>query len=349
VIITDDDNDRDQDQATSLFIKSFEVLDDDTTPPLLNLNYDGFNYQIIILDNDGIFESYATGEYFLFNEEGIILGSGLLLQENFCYTVIIPFRPGIYSLEIYLTNNDKEWFGDEEFSREIFNINIDIEFYFQYIDKLLEDLINYVESSAFILGDNIIFKLHLAQENLQDAYALVLAGDINCGLFNEIFIQAIIEFVEFETEFYNKINLMAEDIKNVIIASLHEIRDSIVLLMGKSVDFVKEINYGSDIATIEVELLNLKDTIEELDERSTKLLERLTTLAALQLELAIIELSLDVTPDSTLTLARDIINRAKEEVNKLLTNSKISVEIADLLLNMFEYCYISIEEIILEI
>ncbi|MFX0029167.1 MAG: hypothetical protein ACFE8B_08155, partial [Candidatus Hermodarchaeota archaeon] len=189
----------------------------------------------------------------------------------------------------------------------------------------------------------------LARENLYDAYVLVLAGDINCGLFNEIIIQAIIEFVEFETEFYNKINLMAEDIKNVIITSLHEIRNYMVLLIGKSVDYVKGINYGYDIATIEVELLNLKDLIEELDDRSTRFLERLTTLAALQLELAIIELSFDIVPDSTLTLAANIINRAKEEVNNLLSNNKVSEEIANILLKIFEYCYISVEEILWEI
>ena len=181
-----------------------------------------------------------------------------------------------------------------------------------------------------------------------EAYLLVEAGDLDYVVFNEIIVQAIIEFVEFETEFYSKFNLISSVVRDVMISLLHQIRNFVIILMGNSVDYVKGINCGYDIASIEVELLNLGDFIEEqLGDDTSKHLEHLVQLSAMQLELAIIKLSRDIDPDSALSLAQRFIDFARNEVLKLIEKSKISVDIAQIILDILNYCYSKIEEIYL--
>jgi hypothetical protein len=349
IVAIDADNDREGDQKITQVISSFEVFDDDTTPPNIYLYYDGFNYQLCIVDNDGTSDSKATGEFFLTDEEGLILQSGIIFQEDVNYTINIPLKLGKYYLEVNSTNNDLEFLGDEESINKIFCININLENCFQRGDKLFEYLIDFVdENLCFIIADSIRFKLCLAREDLMDAYLLVEAGDLDQGVFNEIIVKAIVRFVEFETEFYSKIDLISEEIRDEIILSLHQIRNFVIILMGNSVDYVKGINCGYDIASIEVELLNLGDFVEEqLGDCVSKHLERLIRLSVLQLELAIIKLSRDIDADSALSLAQQFIDRAREEVHTLLEKNKISKDIANMLLDILNECYRKIEEIYL--
>jgi hypothetical protein len=347
VVAIDADNDREGDQKVSQLICSFEVFDDDSTPPEIHFYYEDFSYQLSIVDNDGRDDSKATGEFFLIDEQGIILQSGIILLENVNYTINIPLKPGNYCLEVYTTNNDLEFKGDEEYNNEIFWINVDLENCFQRVDKLFEDLIDYVDENLyFVIADNIKFKLCLARQDLMKAYLLVEAGDLDKCVFNELIIQAIIEFVEFETEFYNKIDLISTAIIDDMISFLHQIRNFVIILMGNSVDYVKGISCGYDIASIEVELLNLEDFIEEqLGDCSCKYLEHLIKLSSMQLELAIIKLSRDIDPDSALSLAKQFIDRAREETLNLLEENKISVDLSSKLLDSLNYCYTMIEEI----
>jgi hypothetical protein len=348
IVAIDADNDREGDQKITQMVSSFEVFDDDSTPPEIFLYYDDINYQITILDNDGIFDSKATGKIFLIDEEGVILQSGVISQEDFNYTIPIPLKPGNYNLEVYTTNNDLEWNGDEEINYEVFSVIVDLEGCFKRVDTLLKDLIDYVDENLYlIIADNIRFKLCLAREYLMDAYILVNKEALNHGLFNELVIQGIIEFVEFETDFYSKFDLITEEIRNEIILYLHQIRNFVILLIGSSVDYAKGINCGFDIASIEVELLNLADIIkEELGDYSTQYLEKLVKLSALQLELAVIKLSRGIDPDSSLSVAQKFIDRAMEEVNNLVESIKIYEGIASYLLERLNNCYINIEEIL---
>ncbi|MFX0105702.1 MAG: hypothetical protein ACFE75_09440, partial [Candidatus Hodarchaeota archaeon] len=347
IVAIDADNDREGDEKITQVISSFEVFDDDTTPPNIYLYYDGFYYQLCIVDNDGTSDSKATGEFFLTDEEGVILQSGIIFQEDMNYTINIPLKLGKYYLEVNSTNNDLEFPGDEEFINQIFCINVNLENCFQRGDKLFEYLIDYVDENLyFIIADSIRFKLCLAQEDLRDAYLLVEAGDLDQGVFNEIIVKAIVRFVEFETEFYSKIDLISKEIRDEMILSLHQIRNFVIILMGNSVDYVKGITCGYDIASIEVELLNLGDFIEEqLGDCPSKYLERLIKLSALQLELAIIKLSRDIDADSALSLAQQFIDRARDEVYNLLEKNRISDDTANILLDTLNECYLKIEEI----
>jgi hypothetical protein len=349
IIVIDDDNDREGDQKLTQVTQSFEVFDDDTTPPQIYLCYNDYEYQIFILDNDGIIDSKATGEYHLIDEEGVILESGIIYLEDFKYKISIPLNPGNYILEVFLTNNDIEWEGDEEFKVEILDITVDIECCFSNVDRLLGDLINYVDENLYsILADNIRFKLRLAQDDLREACDLIKAGNLKSCLLNELIVQVIIEFVEFETEIYNKIDWINDTIRYEIIESLHEIRNFVILLIGSSVDYVIGGTRGFTIATIEVELLNLVDIAEEqIDGYNTKYLEKLIKLSALHLELAIIKLSRDIDPGSSLSNAQRFIDMSMEEVNELLENNKITEDVMNLFLGTLEYCYVEISKIIL--
>jgi hypothetical protein len=135
---------------------------------------------------------------------------------------------------------------------------------------------------------------------------------------------------------------------NEIIGSLHEIRNFVVLLMGASVDYATSINYGYDIATLEVDLLDLADFVEEeLGGSGSKYLEKLIKLSALHLELAIMKLSRGINPDSTLSSAQRFVERAIEEAHDILENNESTEAIICLLLETLEYCYFRISEIIL--
>jgi hypothetical protein len=349
--ILDADNDRQEDQKLTQLISSFEVFDDDATPPQVFIYYDGFTYQFFILDNDGIFDSKATGEYVLINGVGEILDSGIISAEEKNSTITIPLKPGIYTLIIHSTNNDNEWDGDEEFTDIILDINVDIENCFLWVNKLAEDLINYVEENLWSkIANNIRFKLRFAQGYLGDAYTLVKAGYIGCSIFKDMLAQAIIEFIGFETEFYNKINLITDEEANYVIKSLNKIRNFIILLIGNSVDYVKGIDYGYDIAVIEVELLILKDYVEEtITDCNTNHLEKLLLSASMQLELAMIKIALDIDPDLTLLLAKNTLDLARDEVIKLSEQEKISQDVMYLLLEKIEMCYVNIEDVLNEL
>ena len=118
--------------------------------------------------------------------------------------------------------------------------------------------------------------------------------------------------------------------------------------MGNSVDIVKNSNYGYQIASIEVQILDLKDFIEiEIQEGNSERLQELLGLAALQLEIALIELAFDIDPDSALRLAQNLLNLAKDEVIILSNNDKITQEEYEFLIEELNSCYNKISIILL--
>ena len=79
---------------------------------------------------------------------------------------------------------------------------------------------------------------------------------------------------------------------------------------------------------------------------NTYYLEKLLVSASLQLELAIIKTALDINPESTLLLAKNTLDLAKVEVNRLSEQEIISQDVIYVLLKKIEICDINIDEVL---
>ena len=101
---------------------------------------------------------------------------------------------------------------------------------------------------------------------------------------------------------------------------------------------------GYNIASIEIDLLNLTDFIEdEIDWRNRWCLNYLLGSAARMLEIAIFKISMNLDFNCTLTCAQLKLDRAICKVNRLLERGKITEELADILLDKINQSYIDIE------
>ncbi|MFO7796897.1 MAG: hypothetical protein ACQERB_10135 [Promethearchaeati archaeon] len=132
----------------------------------------------------------------------------------------------------------------------------------------------------------------------------------------------------------------------MIKSKLHEIRNFIVLLMGHSVDYIKETSLGYDIAQIEVRTLNLKDYCETEINFIGRDLKYLLLFSAILLEMSIFELSMDLNITCTLGHTIIILEMANSTVNCLYLKSKIGYETANYLSTEIANIILEIETII---
>ncbi|MBD3193896.1 MAG: hypothetical protein GF317_02495 [Candidatus Lokiarchaeota archaeon] len=297
----DNDTDRLNDQLSTTLNSTLTIYDDDLSPPEINIYESAFGWDIMISDIDGYQDSKATGNYIVFDSSGEIWDEGIISMENKLYRIRIPFKPETYTLIVNATNNDNEWNGDIESISHLTLLNISLEDCFLFLDNEIEEMKKYVDNELYsIIASTIRFKLSLAQKFLRIAYQKTLDGNLTCSLFKDAIAQVLIEITEFETVFFNKLNLIEDKAAQYIISKLHEIRNFLVLLMGNSVDYIKETSLGYQIANTEVQVLNLKDYSQAELGCKGKPLIKFFTCAAIQLEATLFELSMDMNISTTL-------------------------------------------------
>jgi hypothetical protein len=347
VFAIDGDSDRPGDQQVKKFNFDIEILDDDVTPPQITIFEEVFGWSFYITDEDGYIDSNATGIYKLYDTNGSLWDIGIIEEEGKLYYVKIPFRPGNYILQINATNNDLEWLGDEEILVQTEPKNITLEYCFLFVDQKIEDLKTYVDNHLHsILASLIRCKLKLAQYSLRDAFELLMEGDLTSSLFKDAIAQALLKITEFETWFFDKINLIDENVVEFIISSLEEIRNFIILIMGNSVDYIKQIDIGYEIAQLDVALFDLKDYLyNQIGCWSGKYLRMLISMAACQLESTFFKLSMDMNISYSLSLAQYTLNLAENEVEKLLNYGKIDESIANYIFDVISNVIQEIDKI----
>ncbi|MFX0035907.1 MAG: hypothetical protein ACFE9I_09750 [Candidatus Hermodarchaeota archaeon] len=339
------DNDREDDQETSYYgPETVTIIDDDITPPEIIINefdYTTFNWNIKIIENDGIIDSYGTAEYEVKDQNGNIITSGFISEEDIFYTISIPLKIGNYTISIYATNNDQDWIGDEETRYTSKTIKITLNNAYNYVYWQLEELKIYIENNlCSFLAQILNRKLCLAQEQLQKAFNYVENGKITCGLFHDAIAKIMIQIAEFKVEIFGKLDLIDDENVEYIIDSIHSIRDNIVILMGVSTG----LEQAYEIANIEIDLLNLVDFIEEKISYCNRwCLNNLLRAAIHKLEKAVFKISMNQDIECILTSAQKQLDQAIWNVDCLLNRGKISQELADVLIYRINQIYTDIE------
>ncbi|MFX0140716.1 MAG: hypothetical protein ACFFDN_44165, partial [Candidatus Hodarchaeota archaeon] len=333
----DADKDHENDQLNSTMNSHFEVIDDDITPPQIIIYEDEFGWNISIIDNDGKIDSESTGNYTVLDQFGEIIKTEIIFQEEIIYRIskeiINPMKFGNFTLLIYATNNDNDWEGDEETSKVSRIIVTSLEDCFNYVKQQIENLKQYIKENIHSCFTFLfIKKLNLALKNLGDAYTHVIQGDILdclCHLIKAIWYIKMIKSIIICS--YYRHYFFVENLE-FIITSLNDIRNDIVLLKGISVDYIRNLEFSHQIASVEVEVLKLKDIFtEKIKCCDAKYLKRLTLWTSILLERAIFLIAQDYNYNKVLTCAQNLLNKAKNKVHSLLIEGKISQTTADLL------------------
>ncbi|MFX1304615.1 MAG: hypothetical protein ACFE9X_14780 [Promethearchaeota archaeon] len=347
----DADKDHENDQLNSTMNSHFEVIDDDITPPQIIINEDEFGWNVSIIDNDGKMDSRSTGNYTVLDQFGEIIKTEIIFQEEIAYRIskelINPLKFRTFTLLIYATNNDNDWEGDEETSEVSSIIVTSLEDCFNYVKKQIENLKQYIKENfhscfTFLL----IKKLNLTLKKLGDAYTHVIQGDILDCLCHLIKTLGYIKMIKSITIFSHYRHCFFLENPEFIINSLNDIRNNIVLLKGISVDYIKNLKYAYQIASIEVEVLKLKDIIvEKIEFCGAKSLKRLTLWTSILVESAIFLIANDIDYNKVITCAQNLLNKAKNKVHSLLIEGKISQTTADLLIGKINQIQSEIENV----
>jgi len=349
ITAVDGDLDREGDQLFSTVYSNLNIIDDDTTPPQIIIDENEFSWNISILDNDGIIDSEATGNYTLIDQYNIIIDSGIIYQEDSIYYIskdlVSLMKPTTITLKIYATNNDCEWEGDVETAEAIIIIVITLEDCFQYVDTQIEDLKNFIkENIQSCFKYFFLYILNQTQRNLRSAYTQVIQGNIICGL---NYLESALSYVKMIKTIifcFNQICCCDNFDLEYIICMLIDIRNNIVLLKGNSVDYGRDTELGYQIADIEVEVLKLKDFLQEnIDFCDARYLKNLIARTANKVEATLFYLAQDIDYSCLLTCAQNLLELAICEVDSLLNEGKISQTLADILIEKISKIQIDLE------
>ncbi|MFX0180331.1 MAG: hypothetical protein ACFE78_09065 [Candidatus Hodarchaeota archaeon] len=179
----DNDSEYGQDQLNTTITSSFEIFDDDITPPQIFIYENEDYFDLAIIDNDGIIDSEATGTYLIISQDEEVIATGILDEEKIkyrlCKNIFYSGGVGTHRLIIQATNNDLEWEGDEETSTSEEIIIITPDDYFKFINKQINEINNYICSivSPFICCFVGCF-LNTIQEDLKEAYNNFMVNNI---------------------------------------------------------------------------------------------------------------------------------------------------------------------------
>jgi len=130
-----------------------------------------------------------------------------------------------------------------------------------------------------------------------------------------------VRFAEIKIELLTRRNKICNEIAKYIVFNLHEIRNNIIIMMGASTD--SELAY--EIGVLEVELLNLRDYIEqELPYCARKYLSKKIWHASKILEIAIFRISEGNDVECLLKCAQWMLDKTMNKIDCFLEGGKIS-------------------------
>ena len=209
----------------------------------------------------------------------------------------------------------------------------------------LLDLKDYVEDNICdLLSWSINRKLTNAVDHLTKAYYLIENGEIEFGLIHDFIAQTLVQISEFQIEIFNWIGFISDEDAEYLTDSVQKIRDNIIVLVGVSVN----VSEAYIIALIAIEVFHLKDFIKQ----EINLLDRISltiliSCAIINLEIAILELSLNLDIQYTLDSAKNSIELAKDKVDLLFERGRISKEVEETIIHQCNQVLQSIDYILL--
>jgi len=347
ISVRDNDNDRTLivDSLTTELTRDQDILDDDVvSPELSNLilipSIFEINISFTAIDESGIgdISTFINGE---------LIEPITQIQYGNTYSFIFEnkwlFQSGVSEVVIQVED------GDDDRPNDVLTSFITGAFEnvlyptYEYIIWQLEELKNYIdENSCPHVVRSLNRKLTQAQDHLYEAFNYFEDGSITCALFHDYLAKLFIRFAEHRTEIFNRKGLIEDYHAEYIIDSLHEIRNNIVLLMGASTG--EEQAY--EIALIEVELLNLKDFIEdEIPCCVGRCLSAKISCSAKLLELALFKISKGYSIDCILEYTQCKLEHAITKINFLLEKCKIPEDVANYLIEKISSIIEDIEAI----
>jgi len=242
-VAIDADLDHEGDQLNTTINSNFEVFDDDITPPEIIICENEMGWDVSIIDDDGIIDSKATGNYLLIDQYDNTLAAGIIEEETNCHVnkELIPLKIGTYTLKIEAKNNDIEWQGDEETSNATKEVTITLEDCFNYVIQQIEKLKNYIDENichccCCCLKWFLINGLNSVQDYLLNAYLLILKQDPINALKD---LESANIFIYCYKSLVNCLmhkHFISYEIGHFIIQSLQDISDNIILLMDYTSD-----------------------------------------------------------------------------------------------------------------
>jgi len=242
-VAIDADMDHPGDQLNTTINSFFEVFDDDITPPEITICENEIGWDISIIDNDGIIDSKATGNYLLKDQYDNIIDTGIIEEEETNYHIdkkLICLKIGTYTLKVEAKNNDIEWQGDEETSTATKEITITLEDCFNYVIQQVEKLKNYINENlcycCCCLKYFLIKGLNDVQDYLLNAYLLILQQDPINALNNLDCANKVICCLKSLVYCIMRWQYISYEIGNFIIQSLKDISNNIILLMDYTSD-----------------------------------------------------------------------------------------------------------------
>ena len=201
---------------------------------------------------------------------------------------------------------------------------------YEYVQWQLNETIASINNELNpLIAQLVNTKLAQAQLHLTEALSYIESGRIACGLNQDSKAKNLVQ-ISVNTL---KLFLIMGQARECIIDSLYGIRNNIVLLIGASTG--KEA--GSEVALIEIDLLNLIDFIEE--KRGWLQQWDLTNLiesAARTLETTFIMISRGQDIDYVLTAVQWKLNLVQYKIQQLVETGKITPELADILLQSIQ-------------
>ncbi|MFX1481095.1 MAG: hypothetical protein ACFFCI_23690, partial [Promethearchaeota archaeon] len=331
---TDNDNDRPNDALSNTVETSIDIVDDDTTEPyfeniivthdsqLLNISFDGLDIPEgddlglsiieVYVDDVLIYTYYPTSIENTF---------------NFSLNNQWLFEKGVHDVRVRIVDADNDR-ADDALSNEFTStFEITLADWYDYVIWQLEGLKNYVdENLEGILSWAVRFLLWMSQDALRDAYNAFLADRGVSGLVKDKFAQALTHISEFLIDIFNYWDLISDEYVEYIIPNLHLIRNNIIWLMGESVG----VEQSKNIASIEIELFNLIDFVDDNINHTDSFVLKLSLAGAIvHLEGALFKIVLDLNTECMLTGTQVALDHALTEVDNLLNSGKITQELAD--------------------
>ncbi len=240
-VAIDNDSEYGQDQLNTTITSSFEIFDDDITPPQISI-YENEDYlDLVVIDNDGVVDSEATGTYKIINQYEEVIAAGILDKEKIkyrlCKNIFYSGGIGTHTLIIQATNNDLEWEGDEETSTIEKVIIITPDDYFKFITKQIDDIKTYICNivNPCICGFVVCF-LNTIQEDLKEAYNNFMVDNIIKSLdyVREVRLKVLVS-MDLIDGIYDIVCICIED-RDFLLASLQKIIDNVDNLIDYLID-----------------------------------------------------------------------------------------------------------------
>ncbi|MBY9012203.1 MAG: hypothetical protein KGD70_07505 [Candidatus Lokiarchaeota archaeon] len=331
------DNDDDRtlivDSLTTELLRDQVILDDDNqSPELANLIIVPEIYEINV--SFDAFDISGVGDISILID-GENVEPLTQIQDGNTYSFIFQnqwlFESQMHEVIIQVKDGDNDRLNDALTS----SINGTFENIFyqmhEYIIWQIEQLKNYNTENLYnCTALYLNRKLTRAQDHLYEALSYYVNGNITCDLYHDAMAKVMIQITEFKVELLNKYDRIKDEHAEYIVNTLHEIRNNIVILMGVS----SGSEQGVKLAQIEVDLLNLRDLIEnEIDWGEGLCLYIFLRSATCMLEGAIFKISMNIDIECMLSYIMWKLDIAACLTKCLLERGTITQELADFLLD----------------